>query len=272
MGNMTRDIGTDGFSSSVFQIPKRFESLCKELTHAGRVYLDGLTLAIEAAAPRPGFLVYVQTKKLSIRLNGLEPVIFSAVDLNTHLQVAQVYLATTTAAAVDFVDFVARSFPFGISQIRTLSRAPFQAPPGADSGRDFASLMRERSLLHSVFTSPSNEVLFSLVSKLTFGGISEGSLACGNKEDMLKELSRFLFFHNNYRSLPWLGGKTPLQKLKAFRGFEEIHSFDPYGASCYRRVETSSPLPTAISRKGDGGRSVPGELMAPYYQNHKQRR
>jgi len=269
---MKKNVAIDRFSSRLLRAPVRFESLCRELTHAGRVYLDGLALAVEEVSPKPGSLVYVQTQKLSIRLNGFEPVIFSAIDLNTHLQIAQLYLATTTAAAVDFVDFVARSFPFSMTQIRTLARAPFQAPPGADSGRDFTSLMRERGLLHSVFASSSNEVLFSLVSKLTFGGISEGSLTCGNKEEMMKELSRFVFFHNNYRSLPWLGGKTPLQKLKAFRGFEEIHSFDPYGASCYRRVETSSPLPTAFSRKEDGGRSVPGELMAPYYQNHKQRR
>jgi hypothetical protein len=226
---MTRDIGTDGFSSSVFQIPKRFESLCKELTHAGRVYLDGLTLAIEAAAPRPGFLVYVQTKKLSIRLNGVEPVIFSAVDLNTHLQVAQVYLAATAAAAVDFVDSVSQSFPFGISQIRSLAQAPFYISPGPDSGRDFTSIMRERGLVHSVFTNPADDVLFSLVSKHTFGGICEGSLVCASREEMLRELSRFLFFHNNYRSLPWLRGMAPLQKLKTFEGFAGIHSFDPCG-------------------------------------------
>jgi len=225
---MTRDIGTDGFSSSVFQIPMRFEGLCKELTHAGRVYPDGLTLAIEAAAPRPGFLVYAQAKKLSIRLNGMEPVIFSAVDLNTHLQVAQVYLAATSAAAVDFVDFVSQSFPFGISQIRTLDQSPFHTSAGAGSLRDFTSIMRERGLFHSTFTRPSDEVLLSLVSKLTFGGICEGSLVCASKEEMLRELARFLFFHNNYRSLPWLGGKTPLQKLKAFEGFAGIHSFDPW--------------------------------------------
>jgi hypothetical protein len=226
---MRRDIGTDGLSSSVFRIPMRLESLCKELTHAGRVYLDGLTLAIEAGAPRPGSLVYVQTKKLSIRLNGVEPVIFSAVDLNTQLQVAQVYLAATSAAAVNFLDFVSQSFPFGISQIRSLAQAPFYISPGPDSGRDFTSIMRERGLFHSTFTRPSDEVLFSLVSQLTFGGICEGSLVCASKEGMLWELARFLFFHNNYRPLPWLGGMTPLQKLKAFEGFAGIHSFDPCG-------------------------------------------
>jgi hypothetical protein len=229
MGNMTRHIATDGFSSSVFQIPMRLESLCKELTHAGRVYLDGLTLAIEAAAPRPGSLVYVQTKKLSIRLNGVEPVIFSAVDLSTQLQVARVYFAATRAAAVDFVNFLSRSFPFGISQIRTLDQSPFHTSGGAGSLRDFTSLMRERGLFHSTFTRPSDEALFSLVSKLTFGGICEGSLVCASKEEMLRELARFLFFHNNYRSLPWLGGMTPLQKTKAFEGFAGFHSFDPCG-------------------------------------------
>jgi hypothetical protein len=271
MGTMTKNVAIDRFNSRLLRAPVRFENLCRELTHAGRVYLDGLALAVEEVSPKPGFLVYVQTQKLSIRLNGFEPVIFSAIDLSTHLQIAQMYLAATTAAAVDFIDFTARSFPFGMAQIRTLARAPFQAPPGADLGRDFTTLMRERGLLHSVFTNPSNEVLFSLVSKLTFGSISEGSFTCGNKEEMMKELSRFVFFHNNYRSLPWLGGKTPLQKLKAFRGFEEIHSFDPYGAACYRCVETSSPLPATISRKGDGGGSVPGGLKAPYFQNHKRR-
>jgi hypothetical protein len=77
--------------------------------------------------------------------------------------------------------------------------------------------------------SPADDVLFSLLTKLTFGGAPEQSFVPSSKDDLHAELARFLFFHNNYRSLPWLGGKTPLQKLNTYRRFAEVHSFDPIG-------------------------------------------
>jgi hypothetical protein len=223
---MSKDNGANHSSYSRVQTPVRFDSLCREISHAGRKYLDALALAIEEAAPRPGCLVYVQAKKFVMQSDGLEPVIFSAIDVSTHLQVAQAYLAMTMAAAVDFFDFVVRSFPFGVSEIRTLTEVPFHNPARVHSHHDFTSTLARGGILHSIITNPSQDVLFSIVSKMSFDCVLEGSVAHESQGDLPRELARFLFFHNNFRSLPSLGGKTPLQKLRTFNEFAGIRFFD----------------------------------------------
>ena len=214
----------------LLQVPLGLESFCREFAHSGAVYLDALTLAIEEAAPKPGRLVYLQAKKLAMRLNGLEPVLFSALDVNTHLQVARVYLTMTRAAAVDFVESAAQSFSFPILRVRSLAEAPF-APSAGNSVCDFTSAMNARGIEHSVLRNPSSDALFSLLTKLTFGGVPEQPLPTASKDGLQAELGRYLFFHNNYRKLPWLGGKTPLEKFNASRKSSKLRFFDPIGFS-----------------------------------------
>lgn len=209
------------------QTPKGIQSLCTKLSHTGQLYLQRITLAIDEVAPRPGTLVYITARKLAIPLNGLDAVVFSAIDACTLLQVAQAYHSLTTAA-VSFVEFVAKSFPFAFSQIRTPAERPFDNSTNPPSHRDFSALVGKRGYEHSLITDPSRDALFSITSKLLFGGISEGSLAHASAHELQKELSQFLFFHNNYRSIPWFGGKTPFQKLKTFQAFSKIYSFSAY--------------------------------------------
>lgn len=225
---MRRKSGTSSVVSGVRQVPLSLQNLCKEFAHAGAVYLDALTLAIEQAAPRPGDLICLQTRKFPMNLNGLEPSVFSAIDVSTHLQVARIYLAMTRAAAVDFVDFVSQSFSFPIREIRTLAAPPF-VPSADDSHNDFTSAMKARGIHHSTVENPREDALFSLLTKLMFGGASELPSMPVSNDNLHGELAQFLFFHNNYQSLPWLGGKTPLQRLNAHRRLAAVHSFDPSG-------------------------------------------
>ena len=90
--------------------------------------------------------------------------------------------------------------------------------------------MRQKGLTHTVSDAPSHDTLFHLTSKLRYGGISEGSIASSTEGEVQRALAHFLFFHNNYRSLPWLGGKTPVQKLGSYDGFTTMDAFDPYGS------------------------------------------
>ncbi len=213
----------------VGEVPIGLQSLCTELSHSGQLYLRRIAALIDEIAPRPGSLLYLQAKKLAIRVNGLEPVVFSAIDVTTHLQVAQVYLALTTAAAVSFLDFVVQSFPFTISQIRSCGERPFHHPTSDQARRNFTAMMVKRGLVHSIIENPSHDALFSITSRLMFGGIIEGSMVLASEQELQRELAQFLLFHNNYRPIPWLEGKTPLQKLKSINGFAGIHLFDPYG-------------------------------------------
>ena len=54
---------------------------------------------VDLVAPTPGFLVYVESTKLSNQVNEIEPMVFSAIDANTHLQIARLYLTPSFASA-----------------------------------------------------------------------------------------------------------------------------------------------------------------------------
>ncbi|MDP2886825.1 MAG: hypothetical protein Q8P51_17600 [Ignavibacteria bacterium] len=204
------------------------QNLCTELTFTGRLYQERIAGAIDEVAPKPDLLVYVSARKLAIPSNGLDPVLFSAIDATTHLQVAQAYLLLTTAAALSFVEFVARSFPFSISQIRTPAQRPFEHSTSPLSSRDFLELISGQGYVHSLINNPSRDAPFSITSRLLFGGIAEGSLVYVSPQELQRELGQFLFFHNNYRTIPWLEGKTPVQKLRMFGEFSRVQTFSPH--------------------------------------------
>lgn len=207
--------------------PVAFESLCMEPSHTGQVHLQRIASTIDRVAPSPGRVVYLHTTKLAMRLSGLQPVIFSAIDANTQMQVAQANFALTSAAALSFIDFVSHSFPFPISEIRTQKETPFHNPNDRRPHRDFPTLVAEWGHVHSFVESQSSDALFSITSKMVFGGLSVGLAFPASADELQRDLSRFLFFHNNFRFVPWLNGKTPIQKLRMFAGFEGIHSFSP---------------------------------------------
>jgi hypothetical protein len=202
-----------------------FESLCMELSRAGQVHLQRIALAIDRVAPLPGRLVYLHATKLAMQLSGLQPVIFSAIDANTQMQVAQANFAMTSAAALSFVDFAARSFPFPIGEFKTRQAAPFHNPTDHRPHRDFATLVGEQGYAHSFIQSHTSDTLFSITSKMLFRGLSVGQVFPASAYELQRDLTQFLFFHNNFRFVPWLEGKTPIQKLKTFKSFQGIHSF-----------------------------------------------
>jgi hypothetical protein len=207
--------------------PVVVESLCMELSRTGQVQLQRIASAIDQDAPSPGRLVYLHKTILAIRLSGLQPVIFSAIDANTQMQVAQANFAMTSAAALSFVDFVAHSFPFPISEIRTSKERPFHIPNDHRPHRDFVTSVGEQGFLHSFVESHSSDPLFSITSKIVFKGSFAGLAVPMSCNELQRALSQFLFFHNNFRFVPWLEGKTPIQKLRTFECFKDIHSFNP---------------------------------------------
>ncbi|MCX6134932.1 MAG: hypothetical protein NTU47_14055 [Ignavibacteriales bacterium] len=207
--------------------PVALESICSELSHTGRLYLSRIASVIDQVAPSPGRIVHLHTTKLAMRLSGLQPVVFSAIDATTYLQVAQVNLAMTSAAALSFVEYVAHSFPFTISEIRTRKGMPFHNPNDHRPHRDFPALIGEQGYAHSFVENHSSDALFSITSKMQFRGSSADQNFPASAYELQRDLNQFLFFHNNFRFVPWLEGKTPIQKLKTFRNFQNVHSFGP---------------------------------------------
>ncbi|MCX6135599.1 MAG: hypothetical protein NTU47_17465 [Ignavibacteriales bacterium] len=206
----------------------RLEGLCRELTQTGEVQMQNIVSTLDEVAPKPGHLVFLRAKDLSMNVNGLQPVVFSAVDACTFLQVAQVYLAPTTAAAASFFDHALETFPFVVSHVRSRNQRPFYHAAGDRSYHEFSEIIEEKGCSHSIITKVSQDPLYGIADKFMFGGIVEGSIVGASEGELHRDLVHFLFFHNNCRSIPWLGGRTPLQKLAAFEGFAGWRSFDPF--------------------------------------------
>lgn len=214
--------------NSFFQTPQPNTTLWDVLNQVGLNHMRRLSTSLNEIAPKPGYLVYLEAKKLSYRLNDMTPIIYSAIDVCTHLQVARLYLTMTIASSLDFLDFACQKFPFRIAEVETPLGLPFTNSSILQAHHRFTSAAAERGILHSITPNRSEDEVLSVISKLTFGGILEGSVEPASEQKLMRELINFLFFHNNHRSLPTLEGKTPLQKLKSFVGFERTHTFDPY--------------------------------------------
>lgn len=89
------------------------------LEEAGNLQIRELMHSLQTMAPRPGSLVYLEPLLLEVRWNDLQPIVFRAIDVCTHLQIARIYHTATTASTVDFLQFAVEQFPFEINEIRT---------------------------------------------------------------------------------------------------------------------------------------------------------
>jgi len=204
------------------------QTLWSALSGAGPSRVKRLTLAIDATAPEPGSLVYLFAEKLACGSDELNPSVFSAIDACTHLQVARLYMTWTFASAVDFLSFAGELFPFQIRRVRTLASGPFYRPTIPEGNHEFARIAQDHGISHSLITDAPRDELYQVVSKLVFQGIFDGQADRQAELRVVKALADFLFFHNNKRLLPSLGGKTPLQKLNSFAGYDRLRYFDPF--------------------------------------------
>jgi hypothetical protein len=183
---------------------------------------------VDLVAPTPGFLVYLESTRISGQINDIEPVIFSAIDANTHLQIARLYLTPSFASAIDFLEFVLSRFPFPVLQIRTSDEAPFYQSSSLPTRQRFSEFLQARMVHHSVMTHPLHDELYPHLSKFTFARMAAGSLNKISSDELMEGLTSYLLIHNNYRELPSLQGRTPLQKLHSFDRFKHLYSFDPF--------------------------------------------
>jgi len=204
--------------------------LWSDLSQAGLKHMRRMALAIDEIAPLPGSLVYIVGRRLPSHQSQLTPVVFSALDVNTHLQIAQLYLTLTFASAVDFLDFVRDNFPFRVCHVRTLGEFPFFGLPVGERRHEFTHMAEDRGIQHTIISNPSREALYTVLSKLTFAGNLANPANLQSERQLVRDLVNFLFFHNNHRSLPSLAGRTPLQKLRTFRNYNHLYSFDPFAS------------------------------------------
>ncbi|MCX6133935.1 MAG: hypothetical protein NTU47_09005 [Ignavibacteriales bacterium] len=207
----------------------------------GEAKMVRLASKLVRLAPKPGALVYLDAAPLSVQVADTQPILFSAFDACTHLQIARIYLTSSFACAADFLDFVQRRIPFGISRIRTTTVAPFWVDPLLSPVQRFTNHLEAQGILHILIADRSEDDLFSVFDHLTFVHQAGSSHRLPAIPELVGEVITFLYFHNNNRAMASLNGKTPLEKLKTFPGLETILSFDPFAPETARLEYPAQP-------------------------------
>jgi len=208
----------------------------------GEAKMARLASMLNRIAPKPGTLVYMDCANLPFKLGDLRPTVFSAFDTCTHIQIARIYLTDSFASAADFLDFTRRKLPFCMSKIKTAAKGPFWVDPLESPNQRFTSHLGAQGILHLVIPDRSQDDFFSVFDHLTFIHQAGSSNRSPSIPEIVGELIAYLHFHNNNRTLASLKGRTPLEKLKSFSGFEEIYSFDPFAPEPTRSEPHTTPV------------------------------
>jgi len=184
--------------------------------------------AIERVAPRPGSKLYLEARRLNCRWYGLQPMLFSAIDLCSHLQVARVYLTQTVASAVDCLDFLVASYPFAVREVYTPPDLWFCDPVVPQVIHRFSRECAIRNMIHTVLSNPSQDVIIRKLRAYFYHTLLESSEDGTSEQLIVPDLRNHLLVHNNFTALDTIAGQVPVEKLRTFSGFESIEQFDPY--------------------------------------------
>lgn len=195
-----------------------------------RVRVRNFEEAIERVAPLPGSKLYMEARRLNCRWYGLQPMLFSAIDLCSHLQIARVYLTQTVGSAVDFLDFLVDSYPFAIREVYTPPDLWFCDPVVPQVIHRFSRACALRNMVHTVLSNPSQDIIIRKLRAYFYHTLLESSEEGTSEQLMIPDLRNHLLVHNNFTALDTIAGQVPIEKLRSYSAFESIEHFDPYAA------------------------------------------
>ncbi len=216
---------TDLLTSSASSATHR-SSLWSELYNAGVEHMNDMVLEIRRIAPEPGSVVFLDVRSTD-RASAEDPVLYSAIDVRTHLLTALPYFTGSIASSLDFLGFLQRSYPFRIQRIVTRANRVFSSPETTRSRHRFTLTAFELGIQHTLCEGPLED-LCNLLSRYFFDGSLGGLLNASNESQFHHQLQNYLRYHNHNRSFPSLEGKTALSSLRQFAPFSSVTLFDPF--------------------------------------------
>ncbi|MEX1138532.1 MAG: hypothetical protein WEB33_10235 [Bacteroidota bacterium] len=182
---------------------------------------------IVSRAPEPGKLVLIHALEISRPASTFNSVVLSAMDVNTHLQLGRMYFVSSLAATIDFLHFLAKVFPFPIEEIRTDDHPLFASESNRQLEHRFTLAAHQVGIKHSIRDVHDTSVESLLRWYFFHDGRNELSGTSADEKTLPAELEKFLFFHNHHRSLPTIGGKTPIEELRRHKAYKDFGTFNP---------------------------------------------
>lgn len=200
-----------------------------------RLYADnGYSVPASAAVEvRPGDLVQIAVKDITMYINHSQNIQYTALDSCTRLRISKIYRKHSWRSSADFVKFIIEKFPFSIKEIQTPGDGIFTSenPTNGISSVLFEPvpiLLQKANVKQTVLTDGKlrhtpvvriheldDEEFFKRNSYL-------------KPEDLVRVAAEFVTLYNNHRKHSDLNGLTPLQKLRTYSDFKNVVYFDPY--------------------------------------------
>ena len=222
--------GHEGLAPRVHDNRGTNQKLWSDLSRINSLDPARLAMILDHTAPRPGSVVYMESAKLPCLVDSREPILFTAIDANTHLQISRIYLSNSYTSAVDFLAFARLHFPFSMSRVRTCAVSPFYIEPNPEIAPRFSNHLEAQGLLHTVISDPARDEVTGLLSAFSYVHVAPHADALTSMQELMREFITYLYYHNNHLRLPSLKGRTPLEKLHSFDGYDELNSFDPFAS------------------------------------------
>jgi len=196
-----------------------------------RLYSDnGFSVGGE---PRPGELVQIAVKDITMYINNYQYVQYTALDTCTRLRISKIYRRLSWRSAADFVKFVIEKLPFPIKEMQTPSDGAFT---NGSASSDISAILFEpvpvlaqkNNIKHTLLTDAKLQQ--SPLEKIHKTDDEEFFKRNAHRkaEDLIRTAAEYVTLYNNHRKHEELSGLTPLQKLRSFSDFKNIVYFDPY--------------------------------------------
>lgn len=199
--------------------------LWHSLQRAGINHLNELAKQISEISAQPGNLVLIHAYPFRVA-NDIQSILLSGMDVCTHLQLSRLYFLSSQAAAIDFLEFIVQEFPFDVAEVRTGTHVLFTDESIRQAEHRFTNAATRLGIHHSLTANVADSGILAILRTYFYARCLSGMQA-GVEQSVLADIRRFLYFHNNHRSLLTLGGKTPIQMLRSFPQFNDIRVFDP---------------------------------------------
>lgn len=175
-------------------------------------------MKINDLAPVPGSLVLFRSDILCFPGAEIDSLLIQALDVRTRLLIGRCYFIASLAAKMDFIEYMVRSFPFPVQEIRTDGSVEDRH----HTEHRFSLLALRLGIRHSVASFRDDEILSLLDCEFLDPG--ETGQRWKTPDEVTAELRLFLFEHNNLRPQQ----PTEAPPVDILRGFFPVpEAFDP---------------------------------------------
>ena len=174
----------------------------------------------------PGSIVQIGVTSLKPYLDKNGYVLYTAVDLCTHLRISKIYECHIGFHASTFIRMIIEQFPFSIKEVQTpddriFTNGTITTTIASTLYEPVRIVLKNAKIEQTIIREPLNEpsIIHSITSMDETQLFSQSEWK--DENELSNALIEYLTFYNNHRQQNSLQNCTPLQKLRSHDGYEK---------------------------------------------------